>query len=254
MRDGEAFDRPFVSDHVDRAPVGEVGDGQLCEIGERHLVVERRREQLARLRDEFLVLGPLPLVLVEPGGPDRRRREVCEQRRGALLRFGERAWAPVVEGERSENLIPVVERERHHRMGSLVGMGLAVLRCEPVGGRDVLGDDRRVERHGGRVPANRRHRGVDVAVREPRMRADAPRLGRRVVLPQGVGVRRERAGGEVEHLRQHRVDVEGAEERRGRLEQQPQPLEILGELPLGFVQKFAFDVSRQENPPGLGEL
>ena len=86
------------------------------------------------------------------------------------------------------------------------------------------------------------------------MRADAPRLRRRVVLPQGVGVRRERPGGEVEHLRQHRVNVEGAEERRGGLEQQPQPLEILGELPLGFVQKFAFDVSRQENPPGLGEL
>jgi len=40
MRNGEAFDRPFVSDHVDRAPVGEVGDGQLREVGERQFVVE----------------------------------------------------------------------------------------------------------------------------------------------------------------------------------------------------------------------
>src|SRR4029077_9517208 len=106
----------------------------------------------------------LLLVLVEPGGPDCRRREVREQRRGALLRFRERAWAPVVERERSENLLPVVERERHHRMGSLVGMGLAVLRREPVGGCDFFGDDWSIERNGGRVPANRRHRGVEVAV------------------------------------------------------------------------------------------
>ena len=55
--DGEPFDRPVLGDDVDRAPVCEVRDSEGREICERGFVVERRREELAGLCDEALVVG-----------------------------------------------------------------------------------------------------------------------------------------------------------------------------------------------------
>jgi len=110
-----------------------------------------------------------------------------------------------------------------------------VLLRQPFGPLDVFDDDRRVERDGGRVAADRRHRRRDVDVRQAAGCADAPDPTAFVVLPEGVRVGQERPAGEGEHLREHRLDVERAEEPRGRLQQEPQPPEILGVLPLGVV-------------------
>ena len=41
VRDGQALDRPVRGDHVDRAPVGEAGNGKPGEVRECRLVVER---------------------------------------------------------------------------------------------------------------------------------------------------------------------------------------------------------------------
>ena len=72
--------------------------------------------------------------------------------------------------------------------------------------------------------------------------------------PDRVRVGGERPPGQGQHLREHLLDFERAEERRRCLEQESQAPEILGVSPLGVVQKSCFDVSRQENPLGLGEL
>ena len=52
VRDGNAPDRPVDLEDVDRAPVGEIRDGQGGERRERGLEVERRREEPFRLREE----------------------------------------------------------------------------------------------------------------------------------------------------------------------------------------------------------
>ena len=106
---------------------------------------------------------------------------------------------------------------------------------QPFGPLDVLGDDRRLERDSGRVATNRRHRPRDVLVRQTRPRGEPPDPSAVVVLPDRVCVGRERPAGEGEYFRKHLLDLERAEEPRGRLEQEPQPREILGVPPLGVV-------------------
>src|SRR5581483_1423545 len=49
---GRALDRPVVAVQVDGAPVGERGNGQAGERVERRAVIERPREDGARLREE----------------------------------------------------------------------------------------------------------------------------------------------------------------------------------------------------------
>ena len=87
------------------------------------------------------------------------------------------------------------------------------------------------------------------------MNRDLPGTRLVVVLPERVGVRRERPLGELEHLLEHGLDSERAEEGRGRLQQQPEPSDLLGVEALVVFEKSAFDVlSRQKRTPhGLGE-
>ncbi len=235
VRDREPFDRPILCNHVDRAPVCELRHRERREVRERGLVVERRCEELARPRDEALIFRETALRLVELGGPDCRRGEICEQRCSALLRLAERAWLSVVDDEGPDDPFAVTQRQRHHRAGALGGVSAAVVRVQPLRLLDVLGDDGPVERHGRRVVADRLHRRGDVLVRQPVASADAPDPGRLVDLPDRVGVGGKRPAGKGEHLRQHRLDVERAEERGGRLEQESQPSELLGVAPFGVV-------------------
>src|SRR6266511_4553324 len=51
-RDGDAPDYTAVFKEVDDAPVGQARDGELRNCGERVLVVERRRQDSARVREE----------------------------------------------------------------------------------------------------------------------------------------------------------------------------------------------------------
>jgi hypothetical protein len=56
----EPAERPVLLDHVDDAPVGQVGDGQAGDVGEGRLVVERRGQERAGLGQEGeAVLGRL---------------------------------------------------------------------------------------------------------------------------------------------------------------------------------------------------
>src|SRR5205823_1131857 len=67
---GEATDRAVVLQHVDCTPVRELPDGERRDVGERPFVLERRRQQLAGLRDEPLIFGEALLRLVELRRPD----------------------------------------------------------------------------------------------------------------------------------------------------------------------------------------
>lgn len=78
VRHGQPAERTVLLDHVDRAPVGEAGDRERRDVGQRRLVVQRRAEQFARLRDEPLILREPLLCFVQLRGPDRRRGEVGE--------------------------------------------------------------------------------------------------------------------------------------------------------------------------------
>jgi hypothetical protein len=83
-----------------------------------------------------------------------------------------------------------------------------VLRREPGGLRDVFGDDRSFERHGGGVAVDGRYGSGDVGVRDTCVCANAPRLRGVVVEPDRVAVGRERAAGQRDHVREHGLDVE----------------------------------------------
>jgi hypothetical protein len=127
-------------------------------------------------------------------------------------------------------------------------MSPAMLGCEPFRLRDLLGNDRRVERDVG-VAFDRPGRVRDIVVRETRVNRDLPALAVLVELPEGVGVRRERPPRKVEDLRENFLDAEASEERRRRLEQAAQPRDLLGGCLLSIAES-AFDVlGRQRNPP-----
>ena len=235
MSHGQAVNRTVVSDHVDRAPVGETRNGKRCEIRERGLVVERRCEELARLGDEALVLREAALGLVELSGADGGGGKVGQEHCRALLGLAEATRFAIVDDEGSEDSFAIVEWERHHRTRPLCCVRLPMLGRQPRGPLDVFGHDWRVEGHGGGVAPDRRHRRGDILVRQPDACADVPDASGVVVLPDGVRVGGERPAGKGEDLGQHRLDVERAEERRGSLEEEPQSSEILGEAPFGVV-------------------
>jgi hypothetical protein len=113
-------------------------------------------------------------------------------------------------------------------------MGAAVVCGEPLGLSDVVGDDRTVERDLRPVALDRRCRRLDVLGREPRVSRDVPVFALRLVEPQGVGVGRERAACEVEDLRKHRLDAERAKQGGRGLQQQAEPLDLVGEKPVVF--------------------
>ena len=52
VSDREPLDRPLVAQHVDRAPVGESGNGELCHLLQSRAVVDQRRQRLARFGEE----------------------------------------------------------------------------------------------------------------------------------------------------------------------------------------------------------
>ena len=81
------------------------------------------------------------------------------------------------------------------------------------------------------------------------MRRDLPGSTLLRVLPASVGIRRKGSAREVQHVGQHPLDAERPEQRRGRLQQQPEPVDLLGRELL-FLDA-AFDVlSRQKAPTG----
>src|SRR5688500_5131062 len=53
MRDAQALDRAVPVEDVDGAEVGERRHGELGEVGERRVIVERRAEHPARVREKF---------------------------------------------------------------------------------------------------------------------------------------------------------------------------------------------------------
>ena len=79
MGNREPGDRTVLLDHVDCTPVGECRDGQSREVRERRLVVERRREQHARVCDELPLFGQPALGLIEPRGADGGGGDVRKQ-------------------------------------------------------------------------------------------------------------------------------------------------------------------------------
>ena len=216
VRNGQALDRAVPRDHVDCAPVGEPGHRESGHVRQGRLVVERGGEELARFRDERPVGSQLPLLLVERGRTHCGRGEVREQQRRAFLRLRQDPPRAVVERQRAEDALAVAERERHHRARAFGGVRAAVLRGEPFRRRDVLRDDRSVEWDCRALAADRLDGAGDVLCGQTCVRGDVPGIGCFVVVPEGVGIGGERPLGEVEHLRQHRLDFERPEDgRRG---------------------------------------
>ena len=66
MGDRDAAQRAALLDQLDPAPVGEPLHGELGELAQRLVGVERARQQLARLGEEREPLGRQPLGLVQP--------------------------------------------------------------------------------------------------------------------------------------------------------------------------------------------
>ena len=165
MRDGEAADRTVLLHHVDRTPVREPRNCEGSDVGERPFVLERRREQLAGLRDEPVILGEALLRLVELCRSYRCRRQVAEERGGVLLGLRELLRVAVVESEGPDDTAGVAEGRDEHRARAGLGVRLAVGRAQPVGGREVFGDQQLGERHL-RVPAaDRCGRALDIRLR-----------------------------------------------------------------------------------------
>ena len=151
-------------------------------------------------------------------------------------------WLPVVESECPEDALAVPERERHHRPRPFGGVRSAVLRRQPVSGRDVFRDEGRVERNRRRRAADRLDRARDVLGRQPGVGGDAPRLGRIVELPERVSIGRECSLGELEDRREHLLRLERAEDRGRRVQEEPEPLEVLGRGPLGIDGRSTLEV------------
>jgi hypothetical protein len=77
-----------------------------------------------------------------------------------------------------------------------------------------------------------------------------PPLGLLVELPQRVTVGGECLARQVEDLGEDLLDAEASQQRRGRLEQASQPLDLLGGVLR--IRKPAFDVLRRQEPPRGG--
>ena len=81
--------RPTLVVEVDRTPGREPRHDDLAGDGHRHLLVERVRQQVARLRDERQPPAPLPLRCLQPRPVDRERERVREALQQHALRLAE---------------------------------------------------------------------------------------------------------------------------------------------------------------------
>ena len=201
----------LVADDVDHAPVGERGHDERRDVRERRLVVERRRELLARLGDQAPALGKPPLLLVDRGRPDGGCGEVRDGGRRAQVGVVEVPRPARVEDERSDHLAPVAQRLDEERARALGGVGGPVLFGEPVRRRDVAHDERAIERRIAAITVDRCRRSLDVGVGEAGARLHRPAPVALVAAPERVGIGLERRLGELQHVGQHRRQVQRAE-------------------------------------------
>ena len=172
VRDREPLDLPVGADDVDRAPVGEARDAELRDLAERVVVVERRREQLARLREEGHPLAQRLLGRVQARAGERLRRLPCErQLHLAALGLEEDV---AVERERHRAEHATLDRERHDDERVPV---LALVRERGVALVALL-HRREEERLAGADHVRHRHLGLEREARPAGHR-------RRVVAPLG---------------------------------------------------------------------
>ena len=209
--DGEPLDRALVADDVDHAPVGERRNDERRDVRERRLVVQRRRELLAGFGDQATALGKALLLLVHRGRPDRGGGEVRDCSGSAEVGVVEVPRPASVEDDRSDHLAPVAQRLDEEGACSLGRVGGLVLVRQPLGGRDVVHDQRTVERHVAAIAVDRRRRRGDVGIREACARLHRPASVSLVDAPERVGVRVERRLGELEHVGQHGGQVQRSE-------------------------------------------
>jgi hypothetical protein len=188
VRDGEPLDRAVRPDHVHGAPGRHLGDGEPCELRKCRLVVERRAEELACVREESHPLPQRALGLVQANAIDRLRRllrQSCLQRaalgveldlRGERERDGADRTRFDDEGKNREGVARVVAPR--HRLESRVALGRGAEEERPL-----LADrlaHRRVTRQRERLPAHE-----DVLLVAP-LRHDLDRLAVGREQPDGT--------------------------------------------------------------------
>ena len=122
MRDGDAGHRAVGLDHVDDHLVRELRDCQLRQLLERRLVVERRREHAAGLRQElepplgrFGLGACLALDLVLARLPQRERHAVGDELHGDHVVLGKAAAARGTDVAHAQELSAVEERHSEQR-------------------------------------------------------------------------------------------------------------------------------------------
>ena len=254
VRDREPLQRAVGLEHVDRAPVGELGHRQGGHVRERPLVLEGRGEKFARLPDELLILCQAALSLVELGGADGGGGDVREEGGGALLLLAEGVRFAVVEDERADDAIGVAEAADEHRARAGRFVGLAVRSADPIGGRDVLRDERLLEQDGIALAADRSGCVQHVRLRQPVVGGDAPGAVGGIPAPERVGVGCERAARQLEDLRQHRLDAKRAEQGGRGFEEQAEPLDLIAEEAVVLYCSMFDILSRHKSPCKSGEL
>ena len=238
----QPLDPAVLADDVDHAPVRELRDDERRDVRERRLVVERRCEDVTGLGEQTPCLRQVRLLLVDGRRPDRGRGQARHRARSARILGAEVAPAARVEDERADDLLTVVQRRRDHGDGPLGRVCRLVLGRQPRDRRDVVHDERRVERDHVLVPLNRRGRRGDVVAGEAGRRLQRPGVVVGIAAPERVRIDRESRLREVEHIRQDRVEIEGAEKSARRLDKHPQSLDLLRLSGEEFVDRGRHDL------------
>ena len=197
------------AEHVDDAPLPEIRDGEDGQALQGGRVVERRAEQLARLREELEPPAGGSLAFVEPRLLDRERHPVGQQLHRPLVVVREDPRHDRADVEDSQQ--PALDHQRHPEQR--LQPALNEQRIDELGALGVRDEDGRA---GGRHPAGEAladgdpHAGLDLFLEPARPRGD--QLLARVVEQQ----RHRRVGAHhraeaVEQVLQQPVEIEVGE-------------------------------------------
>ena len=208
VRDRDPLQPGTVDGDVHDAPVGQVGNGEPRDRAQRRLIVERGRQQRARLGEEGqaavrelgLVTGPA-LVLVGLGLRDRERDAVSHQAEQPHVDLFEMTRLDRARMGDADHLLADHDRDRDERLDpALAKVGAGQLDSGEIADHDRRGACGDPACH----PLAERDRNgvIDLAV-EAERRADGQELALFVEQQDRARIRIEEPGDLAEHLVEH---------------------------------------------------
>src|SRR3954452_6101862 len=125
-------EKPAFIHDIHAAPIRKRWHSKLRETCQGCLVIERRRQDFARIRKKgrsslgsFRLLAQLSLAVVEISSPKRRRRQVSEHSRNARFGVFKLTWASIIEHHCPGNAVLDSKRDGQQRSDALGSIRIA---------------------------------------------------------------------------------------------------------------------------------